>query len=93
MWKADIKAAFRRIPIKKAHTWAAAVVFKAAGKASIFVKLVSQSVTVVCLPGMGVDSQSVPIWGFVLGAWLGEARQADHHTGTTSSLFTSAEVC
>ena len=35
MWKADIEAAFRRIPIKKAHTWAAAVVFKAAGKASI----------------------------------------------------------
>ena len=34
LWKADIKAAFRRIPIKKAHTWAAAVVFKAAGKAS-----------------------------------------------------------
>ena len=35
MWEADLKAAFRRIPIKKAHTWAAAVVFKAAGKASI----------------------------------------------------------
>ena len=38
MWKADIKAAFRRMPIKKAHTWAAAVTFKAAGKVCFVLK-------------------------------------------------------
>ena len=32
MVKADIKAAFRRMPIKSEHRWAAAIVFKAEGK-------------------------------------------------------------
>ena len=33
LWKADISSAFRRIPIKPSHRWAAAVAFKRHGKA------------------------------------------------------------
>lgn len=32
IWKADIKAAFRRMPIRKGHRWAAVIVFRAEGK-------------------------------------------------------------
>ena len=32
IWKADIDSAFRRIPIKPSHRWAAAVAFQAKGK-------------------------------------------------------------
>ena len=35
IWKADIKAAFRRMPICKEHRWAAGIAFKAEGQASI----------------------------------------------------------
>ena len=35
IWKADIKAAFRRMPIRKGHRWAAVIVFRAEGKASM----------------------------------------------------------
>jgi hypothetical protein len=35
IWKADIKAAFRRVPLKAEHTWAAAVAFKVAGKVPV----------------------------------------------------------
>ena len=33
LWKADIDAAFRRVPLDPAHRWAAAVAFKCAGRA------------------------------------------------------------
>ena len=32
LWKADIKSAFRRIPIKPSHRWAAAIAFESQGK-------------------------------------------------------------
>ena len=32
LWKADIKSAFRRIPLQSSHTWAAGVAFKVRGQ-------------------------------------------------------------
>ena len=33
MWKADIDAAFRRVPLKESHRWAAAVAYMFQGEA------------------------------------------------------------
>ena len=39
MWKADIESAFRRIPVKPAHRWAAAVVVCCQGKVGLMLVL------------------------------------------------------
>ena len=35
LWKADVDAAFRRLPIKAEHRWAASVAFRLDGEVSL----------------------------------------------------------
>ena len=93
MWKADLKAAFRRMPIKKAHTWAAAVTFKAAGKVCFVLKHDwLHGFACFRLPGVGVDTQGVPVRGVIVCAWLGTHRQINNNVGAKSVAFALAAL-
>ena len=41
LWKADVDAAFRRLPIKAEHRWAASVAFRLDGEVSLFLYCIS----------------------------------------------------
>ena len=62
------------------------------GMHSVESTLFAQSEIVLWLLGLGLDTQGLPFWSFVLRARLGAVWQASHHTGTESSLLASTEV-
>ncbi len=44
------------------------------------------------LPGMGLDTQGMPIWGLVVSAWLGTDRQIDNDVSAKGFVLAPAAV-
>ena len=93
IWKADIKAAFRRVPLKAEHTWAAAVAFKAAGKVhGSSQPYAFEGLSLLCVAGLDLHPPRLPVWRKLLSALMGTVRAASGNPREESVTVASAAL-
>ena len=64
LFKVDVDAAFRRVPIKPAHRWTCGIAFrKGDAVACAYLFAVWLYGYVCCLAGVGISACGLPIWG------------------------------
>ena len=64
LFKVDVDAAFRRVPIKPAHRWTCGIAFRKGDTvACAYLFAVWLYGYVCCLAGVGISACGLPIWG------------------------------